>query len=83
MWSCQKVYLLTGILMIAVVVHQTRNLQFLTWYTTSRGYYFKNFCLEETHMIDVMINMFSEIADLFIHLGVDKLIDKIAKKPHI
>ena len=39
--------------------------------------------LEETHMIDFMINMFSEIADLSIHLGVDKLIDKIAKKPHI
>jgi hypothetical protein len=34
-------------------------------------------------MIDFMINMFSEIADLSIHLGVDKLIDKIAKKPHI
>jgi len=34
-------------------------------------------------MIDFMINMFSEIADLFIHLGADKLIDKIAKKPHI
>lgn len=34
-------------------------------------------------MIDFMINMFAEIADLFINLGVDKLIDKIAKKQHI
>ena len=36
--------------------------------------------LEETYMIDFIVNLFAEIADFFITFWVDNVIDKFAKK---
>ena len=35
---------------------------------------------KEDYMIDFIENMFSEIIDFFLSMGVDKLIDKFSKK---
>lgn len=39
-----------------------------------------NLNLEETYMVDFILNVLAEIADFFINFGVDKIIDKFAKK---
>ena len=35
---------------------------------------------KEDYMIDFIENMFSEIIDFFLSMGLDKLIDKFSKK---
>lgn len=36
--------------------------------------------LEESYMIDFIVNTFAEIADFFINFWIDKAIDKFAKR---
>ncbi len=36
--------------------------------------------LEETYMVDVIVNVFAEIADFFINFWVDNVIDKFTKR---
>ena len=36
--------------------------------------------LEETYMIDFIVNVFAEIADFLISFCVDKIIDRFAKR---
>lgn len=36
--------------------------------------------LEETYMVDFIVNLFAEIADFFITFWVDNVIDKFAKR---
>ncbi len=40
----------------------------------------RNSNLEETYMVDFIVNLFAEIADFFITFWVDNVIDKFAKR---
>lgn len=39
-----------------------------------------NWDLEETYMVDFIVNLFAEIADFFLNFWVDNVIDKFAKR---
>lgn len=40
----------------------------------------ENQYLEETYMVDFIVNVFAEIADFFINFWADNVIDKLVKR---